>query len=203
MIRYIEQHKHRFGGEAICRVLRPAVSGFITRRGRSSRSSSRPSSGSGGGRTSGCAPSSTTAPRSTSSRPSRLPWKHPCQQPLDRETERNGTQAESESIVGLYKTECTKVDKPLKTVDELKLATLAGATGSTPRLHSALNDITPVRVRAGVLPSERPPRADARGTTDPLRNSGRFRVLAHCGEEPLREAVLLISNRDASGITFN
>lgn len=33
MIRYIEQHKDQFGVEAICRVLRPAVSGFITSRG--------------------------------------------------------------------------------------------------------------------------------------------------------------------------
>lgn len=33
MIRYIEQHKDQFGVEAICRVLRPAVSGFLTSRG--------------------------------------------------------------------------------------------------------------------------------------------------------------------------
>ena len=33
MIRYIDQHKDRFGVEAICRVLRPAVSGLLTSRG--------------------------------------------------------------------------------------------------------------------------------------------------------------------------
>ena len=33
MIRYVEQHKDQFGVEASCRVLRPAVSGFLTSRG--------------------------------------------------------------------------------------------------------------------------------------------------------------------------
>ena len=33
MIRYIDEHKDQFGVEAICRVLRPAVRGFITARG--------------------------------------------------------------------------------------------------------------------------------------------------------------------------
>lgn len=33
MIRYIDKHKDQFGVEAICRVLRPAVRGFITARG--------------------------------------------------------------------------------------------------------------------------------------------------------------------------
>jgi putative transposase len=33
MIRYINEHKDQFGVEAICRVLRPAVRGFITSRG--------------------------------------------------------------------------------------------------------------------------------------------------------------------------
>ena len=33
MIRYIDGHKDQFGVEAICRVLRPAVRGFITARG--------------------------------------------------------------------------------------------------------------------------------------------------------------------------
>ncbi|UFS60602.1 IS3 family transposase [Subtercola endophyticus] len=33
MIRFIDQMRHRFGVEAICRVLRPAVRGFVTSRG--------------------------------------------------------------------------------------------------------------------------------------------------------------------------
>ena len=33
MIRYVDEHKDRFGVEAICRELRPAASGFITARG--------------------------------------------------------------------------------------------------------------------------------------------------------------------------
>ena len=33
MIRYIDEHKDRFGVEAICRVLHPAIRGFLTARG--------------------------------------------------------------------------------------------------------------------------------------------------------------------------
>ena len=33
MIRFIDEHRDRFGVEPICRVLRPAVQGFLTSRG--------------------------------------------------------------------------------------------------------------------------------------------------------------------------
>lgn len=33
MIRFIDEHRDQFGVELICRVLRPAVRGFITSRG--------------------------------------------------------------------------------------------------------------------------------------------------------------------------
>src|SRR5690606_6240273 len=33
MIRFIDEHRDRFGVELICRVLRPAVQGFLTSRG--------------------------------------------------------------------------------------------------------------------------------------------------------------------------
>ncbi|WP_344315742.1 IS3 family transposase, partial [Agromyces allii] len=33
MIRFIDEHRDRFGVELICRVLRPAVTGFLTARG--------------------------------------------------------------------------------------------------------------------------------------------------------------------------
>lgn len=33
MIRFINEHRDRFGVELICRVLRPAVQGFLTARG--------------------------------------------------------------------------------------------------------------------------------------------------------------------------
>ncbi|MEV8360371.1 hypothetical protein AB0O89_14680, partial [Microbacterium sp. NPDC076895] len=33
MIRFINEHRDRFGVELICRVLRPAVQGFLTSRG--------------------------------------------------------------------------------------------------------------------------------------------------------------------------
>ena len=33
MIRFVNEHRDRFGVELICRVLRPAVQGFLTSRG--------------------------------------------------------------------------------------------------------------------------------------------------------------------------
>jgi putative transposase len=53
--------------------------------------------------------------------------------------------AMAESIVGLYKTECTKIEGPFKTVDELELATLDWVDWfNTSRLHSALDYVTPI-----------------------------------------------------------
>lgn len=53
--------------------------------------------------------------------------------------------AMAESIIGLYKTECVKLDGPFKTVDELELATLMWVDWyNTGRLHSALGYTTPI-----------------------------------------------------------
>lgn len=50
----------------------------------------------------------------------------------------------AESVIGLYKTECVRVDGPFKTVDELELATLSWVHWyNTGRLHSALGYATP------------------------------------------------------------
>ncbi len=43
MIRFINEHRDRFGVELICRVLRPAVPGFLTGRGYRAASSRVPS----------------------------------------------------------------------------------------------------------------------------------------------------------------
>ena len=52
--------------------------------------------------------------------------------------------AMAESVIGLYKTECIKIDGPFKTVDELELATLSWVHWfNENRLHSSLNYATP------------------------------------------------------------
>ena len=53
----------------------------------------------------------------------------------------------AESVVGLYKTECVKIDGPFKSVDELELATLSWVHWfNEQRLHSAIGYSTPVEV---------------------------------------------------------
>ena len=51
----------------------------------------------------------------------------------------------AESVVGLYKTECVKIDGPFRTADELELATLSWVhwfNGN--RLHSSIDYLTPI-----------------------------------------------------------
>src|SRR5262249_3239370 len=51
----------------------------------------------------------------------------------------------AESVVGLYKTECVKIDGPFRTVDELELATLSWVHWfNEKRLHSSIGYLTPV-----------------------------------------------------------
>lgn len=51
----------------------------------------------------------------------------------------------AESVIGLYKTECVRVDGPFRTVDELELATLSWVHWfNENRLHSAIGYRTPV-----------------------------------------------------------
>jgi len=51
----------------------------------------------------------------------------------------------AESVVGLYKTECVKLDGPFKTVDELELATLSWVHWfNENRLHSSIGYRTPI-----------------------------------------------------------
>jgi putative transposase len=53
--------------------------------------------------------------------------------------------AMAESIVGLYKNECVKIDGPFRTVDELELATLSWVDWfNHHRLHSSIGYLTPV-----------------------------------------------------------
>lgn len=51
----------------------------------------------------------------------------------------------AESVFGLYKNECIKIDGPFKTVDQLELATLSWVHWfNEQRLHSSLDYATPV-----------------------------------------------------------
>lgn len=51
----------------------------------------------------------------------------------------------AESIIGLYKNECVKIDGPFRTIDELELATLSWVHWfNTHRLHSSIEYLTPI-----------------------------------------------------------
>ena len=51
----------------------------------------------------------------------------------------------AESVVGLYKTECVKIDGPFRSVDELELATLSWVHWfNENRLHSSIGYLTPI-----------------------------------------------------------
>lgn len=51
----------------------------------------------------------------------------------------------AESVVGLYKTECVKIDGPFRTADELELATLSWVHWfNDNRLHSSIDYLTPI-----------------------------------------------------------
>lgn len=54
----------------------------------------------------------------------------------------------AESVVGLYKTECVKIDGPFRIADELELATLSWVHWfNENRLHSSIGYLTPTTVR--------------------------------------------------------
>ncbi len=51
----------------------------------------------------------------------------------------------AESVIGLYKNECVKIDGRLGTVDELELATLSWVHWfKENRLHSSIGYLTPI-----------------------------------------------------------
>ncbi len=53
--------------------------------------------------------------------------------------------AQAESLIGLYKTECTRRDGPWRSVEDLELATLSWVhCFNTTRLHGALNHVPPI-----------------------------------------------------------
>jgi len=55
--------------------------------------------------------------------------------------------AMAESVIGLYKTECVKIDGPFRTVEELELATLSWVHWfNENRLHSSIDYLTPIEM---------------------------------------------------------
>jgi putative transposase len=57
--------------------------------------------------------------------------------------------AQAQSLIGLYKTECTKREGPWRGVDDLELATLSWVHWfNTTRLHSSLGHVPPVEYEA-------------------------------------------------------
>lgn len=55
----------------------------------------------------------------------------------------------AQSVVGLYKTECVKIDGPFRTADELELATLSWVHWfNENRLHSSIDYLTPLEQEA-------------------------------------------------------
>jgi putative transposase len=55
----------------------------------------------------------------------------------------------AETVVGLYKTECVKIDGPFRTADELELATLSWVHWfNENRLHSSIGYLTPIEKEA-------------------------------------------------------
>jgi putative transposase len=68
----------------------------------------------------------------------------------------------AESVVGLYKNECVKIDGPFRTVDELELATLGWVHWfNENRLHSSIGYRTPIEVEqdyyAQITSKQQPP----------------------------------------------
>lgn len=63
----------------------------------------------------------------------------------------------AESVNGLYKTECTKIEGPWRTVDQLELATLDWVDWyNTARLHSALGYLPPIEYEQAYYREDNP-----------------------------------------------
>ena len=63
----------------------------------------------------------------------------------------------AETVVGLYKTECVKIDGPFRTADELELATLSWVHWfNENRLHSSIGYLTPIEKENEIHPQSQP-----------------------------------------------
>ncbi len=65
--------------------------------------------------------------------------------------------AMAESVIGLYKNECVKIDGPFMTVDELELATLSWVQWfNEHRLHSSIGYLPPAEYEQAQYPYVNP-----------------------------------------------
>jgi putative transposase len=81
----------------------------------------------------------------------------------------------AESVVGLYKNECVKIDAPFRTIDGLELATLSWVHRfNENRLHSSIDYRTSHEAEQGYYVHKPAPTADAVGRTHPPLEPGRF-----------------------------
>ena len=91
----------------------------------------------------------------------------------------------AESIIGLYKTECVRLDGPFKTVDELELATLSWVHWyNHQRLHSALDHIPPTETSRPITVTTTTDSNRCRRTNRAL-NPGRFTSASDRGTKTL------------------
>jgi putative transposase len=88
--------------------------------------------------------------------------------------------AMAESVNGLYKTECAKLEGPFRTVESLELATLDWVDWyNTSRLHSALGYLPPVEYGQEYY-RQNTPRAAARGINTLHRTGGHSVLTVSC-----------------------
>lgn len=81
----------------------------------------------------------------------------------------------AETVVGLYKTECVKIDGPFRSADDLELATLSWVHWSNEnRLHSSIGYLTPTEKGNEYYREINPPAPAGSGRTRPPLNPGRF-----------------------------
>ncbi|NHB85736.1 IS3 family transposase [Tessaracoccus sp. HDW20] len=85
----------------------------------------------------------------------------------------------AESVVGLYKTECVKIDGPFRTADELELATLSWVHWfNENRLHSSIGYLTPIE-KENEYYRENNPSTSRRWENSPSTKPGRFSPQPH------------------------
>ncbi|WP_308817188.1 IS3 family transposase [Pseudonocardia alni] len=85
--------------------------------------------------------------------------------------------APAESVIGLYRTECVRRDRPIRSVEDLEPATASWVHGfNTHRLHSMIGNVPPVGYELNYYARQPLPRRSRRGRTEPPLNPGRFTV---------------------------
>lgn len=81
----------------------------------------------------------------------------------------------AETVVGLYQTECVKIDGPFRTADELELATLSWVHWfNENRLHSSIGYLTPIEQETSTVRT--PPSSNRSWENSPSTKPGAIHV---------------------------